>query len=200
MGSAPKFAQGEVAQMVDTVICNVEELPQPQVRATTEEPEATTINTDQMGRIMVVGNMTTLANDQETTTPSAAVASFKNSTEYPSTTTITTESATTASEYNMVRIVVESTQKPETTEDPEAEPESEPTSYSEVKAEPEAEPKAGDDSDNKADDDKEQASTTTESNNKMKARVTTIKPDDPVTTIVSDTYSSNNEEMTTTET
>merc|ERR1712147_111135 len=147
------------------------------VRATTEEPETTTLNTDQMGRIMVVGNMTTLADNQETTTPSAAVASFKNSTEYPT----TTESVTTASEYNMVRIVVETTPKPETTEDPEAEPESEPesepTSSAEVKAEPEseptsyAEPKAGDDSDNKADDDKEQASTTTESNNKMKARV-----------------------------
>merc|ERR1712165_646719 len=99
----------------------------------------------------------------------------------------TTESVTTASENNMVRIVVETTAKPETTEDPEAEPESEPesepTNYAEVKAEPQAEPKAGDDSDNKADDDsdnKEQASTTTESNNKMKARVTTIKPDDPV--------------------
>merc|ERR1712223_1713197 len=39
--------QDEVAQMVDTVICDVEELPQ--VRATTEEPEATTLNTDQMG-------------------------------------------------------------------------------------------------------------------------------------------------------
>merc|ERR1712038_1795548 len=159
--------QDEVAQMVDTVICDVEELPQPQVRATTEEPEATTLNTDQMGRIMVVGNMTTLADDQETTRPSEAVASFKNSTEYPSTTTTTTESVTTASEYNMVRIVVETTPKPETTEDPEAEPESEPTSsvvvksepeaeptsYAEVKAEPQAEPKAGDDSDNKADDD-----------------------------------------------
>merc|ERR1719192_542995 len=70
--------QDEVAQMVDTVICNVEELPQPQVRTTTEEPEATTLNTNQMGRIMVVGNMTTLADNQETTTPSAAVASFKN--------------------------------------------------------------------------------------------------------------------------
>merc|ERR1719192_2868368 len=90
--------QDEVEQMVDTVICNVEELPQPQVRATTEEPETTTLNTDQMGRIMVVGNMTTLADNQETTTPSAPVASFKNSTEYPSTTTTTTtttESATT---------------------------------------------------------------------------------------------------------
>merc|ERR1712223_430350 len=49
--------QDEVAQMVDTVICDVEELPQPQVRATTEKPEATTLNTDQLGRIMVVGNM-----------------------------------------------------------------------------------------------------------------------------------------------
>merc|ERR1711899_612833 len=100
--------QDEVAQMVDTVICDVEELPEPQVRATTEEPEATTLNTDQMGRIMVVGNMTTLADNQETTTPSAAVASFKNSTEYQTTTTTTTtttsESVTTASEYNMVRI------------------------------------------------------------------------------------------------
>merc|ERR1712173_320325 len=146
--------QDEVAQMVDTVICNVEELPEPQVRATTEEPETTTLNTDQMGRIMVVGNMTTLADNQETTTPSAAVASFKNSTEYPTTTTTTTtESVTTASEYNMVRIVVETTPKPETTEEPEAEPESEPesepTSYAEVKAEPEAEPKAVDDSENK---------------------------------------------------
>merc|ERR1712038_1071388 len=189
--------QDEVEQMVDTVICNVEELPQPQVRATTEEPEATTFNTDQMGRIMVVGNMTTPADDQETTTPSAAVASFKNSTEYPTTTTTTTttESVTTASEYNMVRIVVETTLKPETTEDPEAEPESEPeseptssaevkaepesepTSSAKVKAEPQAEPKAGDDNDNKADDDSdnmEQASTTTESKNRMKARVTTI--------------------------
>merc|ERR1712223_1943156 len=91
--------QDEVAQMVDTVICNVDELPQPQVRATTEEPEATTLNTDQMGRIMVVGNMTTMADNKETTTPSAPEASFKNSTAYPSTTT-TTESATTASEYN----------------------------------------------------------------------------------------------------
>merc|ERR1712038_834197 len=134
--------QDEVAQMVDTVICDVEELPQPQVRVTTEEPEATTLNTDQMGRIMVVGNMTTLADNQETTTPSAALASFKNSTEYPTTTT--TESVTTTSEYNMVRIVVETTPKPETTEDPEAEPESEPesepTSSAEVKAEPESEP------------------------------------------------------------
>merc|ERR1712223_1291220 len=122
--------QDEVAQMVDTVICDVEELPEPQVRATTEEPEATTLNTDQMGRIMVVGNMTTLADDQETTTPSAAVASFKNSTAYPTTTTTTTttESVTTASENNMVRIVGETTPKPETTEDPEAEPESEPES------------------------------------------------------------------------
>merc|ERR1712223_1286717 len=122
--------QDEVAQMVDTVICNVEELPHPQVRATTEEPEATTLNTDQMGRIMVVGNMTTLADDQETTTPSADVASFKNSTAYPTTTTTTTttESVTTASENNMVRIVGETTPKPETTEDPEAEPESEPES------------------------------------------------------------------------
>merc|ERR1712004_586779 len=157
--------QDEVAQMVDTVICNVEELPEPQVRATTEEPEATTLNTDQMGRIMVVGNMTTLADDQETTTPSADVASFKNSTAYPTTTTTTTttESVTTASENNMVRIVGETTPKPETTEDPEAEPESEPesepTSSAEEKAEPKSEPtsyaevKASDDSDNKADDD-----------------------------------------------
>merc|ERR1719192_3114114 len=94
--------QDEVAQMADTIICNADKLPQ--VRATTEVPEATTINTDQMGRIMVVGNMTTLADNQETTTPSAPEASFKNSTEYPSTTTTTTtttESATTASEYNM---------------------------------------------------------------------------------------------------
>merc|ERR1712038_1109014 len=99
--------QEEVAQMADTIICNADKLPQ--VRATTEEPEATTLNTDQMGRIMVVGNMTTLAGDQETTTPSASVASFKNSTEYPSTTTTTTTESvtTTASEYNMVRIVVE---------------------------------------------------------------------------------------------
>merc|ERR1712173_320217 len=82
--------QDEVAQMVDTVICDVEELPEPQVRATTEEPETTTLNMDQMGRIMVVGNMTTPAGDQETTTPSAAVASCKNSTEYPTTTTTTT--------------------------------------------------------------------------------------------------------------
>merc|ERR1712038_1303126 len=212
--------QDEVAQMVDTVICDVEELPEPQVRATTEEPEATTLNTDQMGRIMVVGNMTTLADNQETTTPSAPVASFKNSTEYPSTTTTTTESATTASEYNMVRIVVETTPKPETTEDPEAEPESEsesePTSSTEVKADPGAEPKAVDDSDNQASDDsdnklkpkageednynKEQATTTTKSNDKMKARVTTIKPDGAVTTMISDTYSSINEEKTTTET
>merc|ERR1711899_238479 len=86
--------QDEVVQMVDTVICDVEELPQPQVRATTEEPEATTLNTDQMGRIMVVGNMTTMADNKETTTPSAPEASFKNSTAYPTTTTTTTTTTT----------------------------------------------------------------------------------------------------------
>merc|ERR1719458_1841112 len=57
--------QEEVEQTVDTVVCDGDK-PLPQVRVTTMEPDTTTIEQEQLGRILVVATTTT-AEDLTTT-------------------------------------------------------------------------------------------------------------------------------------